>query len=450
MDLNLSNLLISVPHWAIILSSLLFAFVITYTVIPSIIAVSHAKGLFDTPNKRKSHLHSIPTLGGAAVFLGMLLPTTIFGSQDFDHELKYIIAGLLILFFVGIKDDILVISPKKKFISEIFAIGLIVFLGNIRISSFHGFLGIFEIPYLLSVLFSIFVFIVIINGFNLIDGIDGLASAIGIITISTLGVWFILVKDYAYAAFSFSTVGALMAFFRYNVFSRNNKIFLGDTGSLIIGLTVSIFAVKFLEGNLIHHIGSVFESAPAIAFGVLIVPMIDTLRIFSIRLFSGKSPFTPDRNHIHHKLLDMGLTHLKATIVIVGFNLLIIALSLSLSHLGNMKLLAIILPLSIILTSIPSAILRYRDRIYLSKIGLIGDKSWIIPETVTNFSRYYVDKKLISKGDQIDKEHQKQIDLEPVLHETFLRLSGESSPIEFEEVHKIETEEAHKIEHYLD
>ncbi len=400
MDLALGNLLISLPNWIVILSSLIFAFAITFTVIPSIISVSREKGLFDDPDERKLHTHSIPTLGGAAVFLGMILPTAIFGNQEFDHEFKYIIAALLILFFTGIKDDILVISANKKLISEIFAIGLVVFLGNIRISNFHGFLGINELPYVLSVLFTIFVCIVIINGFNLIDGIDGLASGIGIITISTFGVWFILAKEHAYAAFSFATVGALMAFLRYNVFSRTKKIFLGDTGSLIIGLSVSIFTIKFIEGNLGYHLGSIFESAPAIAFGVLIVPLIDTLRIFSIRIFAGKSPFKPDSNHIHHKLLYLGLTHINATLIIVGFNLFIIALSLSLSHLGNTLLLAILIPISILLTSIPSTILRYRNKAFFTRVGLLGDKSWIIPETLSHLSRYSVGKKTSLENEQ--------------------------------------------------
>ncbi len=427
MDLSVSNIVISLPCWIVLLSSLLFAFAITFTVIPSIISVSYKKGLFDYPDERKSHTHSIPTLGGAAVFLGMILPTVIFGNQVFDHELKYIFAGLLILFFVGIKDDILAISARKKLISEIFAIGIIVLLGDIRISNFHGFLGINELPYVLSFLFSTFVFIVIINGFNLIDGVDGLASGVGIITISTFGVWFILIEDFAYAAFCFATVGALIGFFRFNVFSKNNKIFLGDTGSLIIGLTVSIFAIKFLEGNLVHEVGNIGLSAPSIAFGVLIVPMIDTLRIFTIRIFAGKSPFSPDHHHIHHKLLDLGFTHIHVTSIIIGFNIIIIAISLSLSHLGNMKLLAIIIPLSMAIASIPSTILRYRDRKYFSKIGLFGDRSWMIPETLSNFSRYSIGKKELLKNEMGFKNRSIPKKLEPVLRETFLKYKGNVS-----------------------
>jgi UDP-N-acetylmuramyl pentapeptide phosphotransferase/UDP-N-acetylglucosamine-1-phosphate transferase len=379
----------------------------------------------------------------------MIIPTAFFGTVVFEHELKYIIISLLILFFIGIKDDILVISPRKKLIAEIFAISIVVILGDIRVSSFHGFLGIDVIPYVISIVFTIFMFIVIINGFNLIDGIDGLASGVGIFTMLSLGIWFLLIKDYSYAAFCFSTVGALLAFFRFNVFSRKNKIFLGDTGSLIVGLVVTIFVVKFLESSLKESFASIYQSAPAIAIGLLIVPLIDTLRVFTMRIIQGISPFKADRSHIHHRLLMLNLNHRTSSFIILGFNLFIILLSLALRHLGNIKVLLIILPLSVFLTSIPSLILRYRERRRISQHRYLGENSWILPSTIVDsivslkmrnskkhrpeksFYAYDGGKRSLNNG-----RHSLE-DIEPMLVDTYLRYISESEEIEPAEIEEV-------------
>lgn len=384
MIIEIGNIDLFFPNWMIIVVSFLLSFSLTYIVIPSIIRVSKEKGLFDQPDPRKSHTLLIPTLGGSAVFIGMIIPTVLYGDLNFEHDLKYIICCLLILFFIGIKDDILIISPRTKLIAEIFAIVIIVILGDMRVTSFHGFLGLKEIPYFVSIVFTIFMFVVIINGYNLIDGIDGLAAGVGIITISSFGAWHLLIRDYSYAAFCFSSIGALLAFFLYNVFGKKNKIFLGDTGSLIIGLIITIFTIRFLESSLSERVASIYLSAPAIAIGILIVPLIDTLRVFTIRIFIGKSPFSPDRFHIHHQLLSLGFNHLKSTLIILAFNLMIIIISFSLRHLGNIKLVLFIVPLSAVITSLPGFFIRYRDRGLLKKLDLLGEKSWIVPNTFTH------------------------------------------------------------------
>ncbi len=439
MIIELGTYRFNFPGWIVILASFIIAFGVTYIVIPSIIKVSREKHLFDQPNSRKSHTSAVPTLGGAAVFLGLVLPTTLFGDLSFEHELKYIITGLLILFFTGIKDDILVISARKKLIAEILAISIIVILGNIRVTSFHGFLGIEEIPYIGSILFTIFMFVVIINGFNLIDGIDGLASGVGILTISCLGIWFILIGDSSYAAFSFSTVGALAAFFRYNVFSKMNKIFLGDTGSLIIGLIISIFTICFLESNLTSSIGAMHLSAPAIAIGLLIVPLIDTLRVFILRLIVGKSPFTADRFHIHHRLLRLDFSHLHSTLLLLGFNLFIIVLTVLLRHLGNIKMLLIVLPTAVFITSIPGFFIRYKDRKILHQLQILGNKTWILPITFTNTiisRRERIGRANALEGSTFPKGQPARRVIEPVLHETFLKYKDDTDftePAELEE-----------------
>ena len=385
MSVEIGPATLNIPGWIILIISFFLAFTITCITIPSIIKISGLKSLFDKPDKRKSHSSEIPTLGGTAVMFGMLVPTTLFGGRDFGHELKFVVVGLLILFFIGIKDDILNISASRKLIGEIFAIAVVAILGNIRITSFNGFLGIEEISYVASILFTILVFVVIINGFNLIDGIDGLATGVGMLTISVLGTWFLLIGDHPYAAFCFSVTGALMAFFLFNVFGKSNKIFLGDTGSLILGLTVSVFTVRFLESSLTASIVSSEFPAPVIAIAILIVPLTDTLRVFTLRLLAGRSPFKPDRSHIHHKLLLLGFNHLQSTVMIMGFNLAVILLAVALRHLGIIRLLWVVFITSFLVTSIPGLVFRYRVRTVITRVIPLGNTSWVLPLTFRTF-----------------------------------------------------------------
>jgi hypothetical protein len=285
---------------------------------------------------------------------------------------------------------------------------------------------------------------VIINGFNLIDGIDGLASGVAILTTVSLGLWFLIIKDYTYASFCFSASGSVLAFFRYNVFSRQNKIFMGDTGSLIIGLVVTIFTIKFMESNLTESFGSIHQAAPAIAIGLLIVPLTDTLRVFSIRIARGVSPFKPDRFHLHHRLLDLGFNHRESAFMILGFNLLILILSISLRHLGNIRMLLITLPLSVVITSVPGVFIRYRERRFLGQLELFGDKSWILPITLINT--------ILSRQARVGRHHQtlgrgkgpdpaglpkgfpRLKDLEPILPDTYLRFNPEKEAEEPAEI----------------
>jgi UDP-N-acetylmuramyl pentapeptide phosphotransferase/UDP-N-acetylglucosamine-1-phosphate transferase len=424
MLFEIGNFNITLPIWITIISSMIFAFLLTATVIPSIVEISRKKRLFDKPDSRKSHIHEIPTLGGAAVFIGLIMPTTLFGGVTFGHDLKFIIVGLVLMLYLGIKDDLLEVRASKKLLVEIFAIAIVAILGDIRITSFHTFLGIGELSYTISILFTIFTFIVIINGFNLIDGIDGLSAGVGILSTSTLGTWFLMIGDSAFAAFSFSTAGALLALFLYNVFGKKNKIFLGDTGSLILGMVVTIFTVKFLEGSLTETIAEIYESAPSIAIGILIIPMMDTLRVFTLRILVGKSPFKPDRFHTHHKFLILGYNHLKTTLIMLAFNLGVILLSGSLRHLGNIKVLAIIIPASLALTSIPGLIFRFRVRRFLIRLNILGGLSWILPITFTNLLISHVPGIKYSNSQYLDEAEGTSVekkDLDRILFNAYLK-----------------------------
>lgn len=317
------------------------AFLITWYAIPTVVNVAHAKLLYDVPNGRTSHVKATPMLGGIAIFAGLVLATILFSIDGFGQELKYIIGGLTILFFFGIKDDILVLDPKKKLAAQIVAALIVAVLGDIRITNLHGFIGIHEIDYIYSICFSVFLFIVITNGFNLIDGIDGLASGIGIVTSLTFGLWFALSGHVSYGVMCFALTGALSAFFYYNVFSKKNKIFLGDTGSLILGLAMAIFTIRFMEYE-VHATGSFkVASLPAVTFGILIIPMFDTLRVFTLRILQGRSPLSADRQHIHHRLLDMEFSHIQVTLIMLGINLFFIVMSISLQFIGNIYLILI-------------------------------------------------------------------------------------------------------------
>lgn len=328
------------------------AFGITWVTIPSVINISRLKNLYAAPNNRTSHFNSIPTLGGIAVFIGLVLSTVIFAGPYFKFELKYIFAGLLIVFAIGIKDDILIIDPVKKLAGQIFAIVLIAVFAGIRITNLYGLFHIGQLPYVASILLTVFVFIVIINGFNLIDGIDGLASGIGILTSSVFGIWFWMTGYMACTILSFSLAGTLTAFFYFNVFSKTNKIFLGDTGSMIIGFVMGVLACRFLQFESLAQGSTAIPSAPTVVCGVLIVPLFDSLRVFVLRVKQGNSPFKADRQHIHHRLLQLGCTHLEATLILIGVNIFFIVLSYMLRGIGIVWLMGLIVALACVMSYI--------------------------------------------------------------------------------------------------
>lgn len=337
------------------------SFLITYLSIPTLVKVAKAKNLYDVPGLRKSHKNSTPTLGGVAIFAGTLISASIFTNSANLHDFKYIIAAITIIFFIGIKDDILVIAPNKKLIGEFFAAIILVILADIRITSLHGFLGIYEIPYITSILLTLFVIIVILNGINLIDGIDGLASGVGIIAASTFGIWFYLIGQYQYVIISVALIGSLLAFIRFNIYQGSYKIFMGDTGSLIIGLILAIFAIKFNQLNTATIANEYASfSTPAVSIGILIVPLFDTLRVFFIRIKEKRSPFSADRNHVHHRLLKLGYSHLGATARILIVNILFIAFVFLFDKWGIYKLMFSILVLASGFSYIPSIILKSR------------------------------------------------------------------------------------------
>ncbi len=340
------------------------AFLLVVISIPVIVTISHEKHLFDQIDERKIHKHKIPALGGVAIFIGFIVSTIIAtNGQSFD-ELRFIIAAIILLFFIGLKDDLITVSNYKKFIIQVFAALLLIFLGNIRLSNFHGFLGLYEVGYFLSFSSTLFVMILTINAYNLIDGIDGLASGLGLMGAATFGVCFLMADEMQYAILSFALVGSLLGFFIYNVFGVKNKIFMGDTGSLVIGITMAAILIKFNQFDSSTALPQVLQNAPALSFAVVIIPLVDTLRVFAIRMKHRKSPFAPDTNHVHHRLLRLFGSHIKVTktILIVNGLFFLVALTLNYYSLNiNLQFLILIL-LALFVSYIPFVMIKNRKK----------------------------------------------------------------------------------------
>lgn len=315
----------------------LTAFIVVLYSTPALIKVAVLKRLIDTPSEeRKIHKRSVPTIGGIIIYAGTLFAYALWFHIDEDiyphvlkavTEFKLIIATSLILFFVGVKDDIIGTAPVKKLFAHIVVALILVLMGDIRITSLHGIFGVNEIPQWGSVFLSIFTYVVVVNAFNLIDGVDGLASGIGLLSCLAFGTWFIFANEFGYAALSFALAGALSGFLIFN-FSPA-KIFMGDSGSLVIGMFVCVLAIKLIEYP-ISALDSfwVHVSKPVFTISALAYPLMDTLRVFIIRAVKGQSPFVADRNHIHHKLLDCKFSHAKTVIIIYIFSILTIAASI--------------------------------------------------------------------------------------------------------------------------
>lgn len=311
--------------WIVLAFVLGFGFCILS--IPSILFVSHDKRLMADPEERSSHQHSTPTLGGVAIFISIMLVITFIGAFLDTRTLLLIMGAITILFFFGLKDDLARISSGTKVLGQLAAILLLVVFTDTRILSFSGVFGIETLPYSLSIAFTVFVFLLLINAINLIDGIDGLAGSVGAVCCLVLGIFFFERGNTSLATLAAALLGALIGFLRYN-FSVSKKIFMGDTGSLVIGYILAFLCVSFvnLEQSTIYN--SDIHITPILTFAIVFYPIADTTRIFFLRVFKYKrNPFIADRNHIHHHYTNLGYSHKKSTFFIVGINLFIISLA---------------------------------------------------------------------------------------------------------------------------
>lgn len=320
------------------------SFIITFLAIPVVIQVAEKKKLYDIPDERKLHTRLVASLGGVGIFGGFILASLLSIQGYQNPEFQYFFAAAIIIFFLGLKDDIMILSASKKFVGQIIAASILIHLGGIRLDSMHGLLGFNELPEGFGLALSYLTIIVVINSFNLIDGVDGLAASLGVLTMTIFGAYFFAIDYQAYALMAFAMAGSLVAFLIFN--HSPAKIFMGDSGSLMIGLINSILVIKFINVSNTPFVTVPVQSAVAVGFAILLVPLLDTLRVFGIRIFKGRSPFTPDRNHVHHLLLDSGLNHAAVTFTCVGLNIGFIVLAWTGKSIGPNYLLFIILALS--------------------------------------------------------------------------------------------------------
>lgn len=294
------------------LISFVTAFTVTLISIPPIIALIKKYRLFDVPNERKEHQAPIPTMGGIAIFLGMMISLLLWFPFHYENAQVAFFFSVITLFGLGIMDDLRDLSATYKFIIQI-GLAFLVALAGIRITSLDGLLGIGELPLVSQYFLTVLGIVGITNAFNLIDGIDGLAGGLGFMSLVTLGLFLTLAGDSNTALIAFTMAGGIMAFLYFNF--NPARIFMGDTGSLVLGFVVAVLSIRFLQVNQ-AAVKPIIDHAPSFVLGIVLIPLFDTLRVFATRIWHGKSPFVADRIHLHHLLTNQGFSHAFTTRII--------------------------------------------------------------------------------------------------------------------------------------
>ncbi len=339
-------------YWLLIdLSVLICVMLLTGIIIPQILLIAFRKNLFDEPDPRKIHKAEVPRLGGIAFFPSIMLAFfLLYGFGILADEkllvpylyrnlqpICFISSGAILLYLTGMADDLVGVKYRAKFIVQIISAALII-TGGIEINDLHGFLGIDRLPESVAIPFTILLIVFIINAINLIDGIDGLASGLSAIACAFYAFVFIRAELYLFSALAVAALGTLIPFFIYNVFGnpqKQRKIFMGDTGALTIGLLLSVMCIRIcqIEGN------SDGVNYSVIAFAPLLIPCLDVVRVYLHRIKAHRNPFLPDKTHIHHKLLALGMRQRMAMMTIIGCSALWTAANYLISPYVNITLL---------------------------------------------------------------------------------------------------------------
>lgn len=313
------------------LAALVCALGLGLFVMPQIIYIANRKRLFDLPdNERKLHEgRTVSNLGGIGIFFAYIVAASIFMQPAIFDRWNFIVASSLLFFFTGMADDLIALRAMKKLSAQLVPTFIIVFLGDVRIESFHGIFGIYELPYLLSTALTVSLFLFFTNAFNLIDGINCLAGSMGVLYMGLLGTLLSLCGQPGAACLAFSIVGATLGFLKFNLTPA--RIFMGDTGSLLLGFTIIVLTVIFVQeysatapvAALVHTP----EATYTIAVGILSFPLFDCFRVFFSRMRKGNPPFKADRTHMHHYLLDLGYSHLQSVAILLAGNIFMIGLA---------------------------------------------------------------------------------------------------------------------------
>ncbi len=357
-----------IKGWPAILLAFVGAVSITWYYLPKVLKVVNERHLSDKPGKHKIHKKEIPTLGGIGIFAGFIFGF-LMGVNGYMHYVSYFTAGAMLLFFIGVKDDLVYINPWKKLAAEVGTALIIALFTDLHFTSLHGFLGIQSLPVWVYYFITVFIIVLIINALNLIDGIDGLAASIGIIASVAFGIWFFLSGDYGYTIMAAALLGALIVFLFYNISDGPKKIFMGDTGSLVIGFTMAVFAIRFNEIDAAGRSFYDLQSTPAVSIAFLIVPLYDTLRVIILRFHNHQSFFVADNRHIHHMMLRAGFTHKRATLYISIFSILMIALALLLDGIGILWLGLVLLAICGIATTVLTEVVKRKEAVAAATAG---------------------------------------------------------------------------------
>lgn len=307
----------------------LVSFLCGWIGMPIVIRIAKAKGFVVRPNKRMSHTGEVPNIGGLNICFSFLLTYLLFEFDQMSQN-QFFLIGLFAIMAVGFIDDVLVLTPLAKLLGETLAGIALIGFADIRITHLHGIFGIGEIGIIPSYILSLFILIAIINAVNLIDGIDGLASGLGILYCLFFAIYFGLVGERAWSFLAICMVGSLAVFFIFNVFGNREKIFMGDSGSLLLGYLLTAFVFHFCHINAYQQVPEIYHmvAAPSVAICVLTIPIFDTIRVSLTRMKQHRSPFQPDKNHIHHLLLRTGLNHIQTTCILLSISLLFIGLGI--------------------------------------------------------------------------------------------------------------------------
>jgi len=343
---------------ALQLAASITAFVIAFLTVPVIIKYSLRKNLVDIPGRRKIHKKVTPSMGGIAIFLGFFVSSLIWVDMHDWVNIKFILVPLSAIFFIGVRDDLVPLRWIHKLLGQLMAASLLIFLYDLRIISFYGMFGIYELPGIISYGITFLTIIVITNSYNLIDGLDGLAGTIAITSLAAFGIWFFLAGDPIFSILSFSMLGSILAFLIFNW--EPSEVFMGDTGALVIGMMLAILAIHFMDSNfkLPNATTFKFQGSVGTASCFLIVPLIDTLRIIILRLAKRQSPFRPDKGHIHHSIMRLGVSHARTTIILGILQLFYIGLAVLFRQFSDRYILTGVIFLSVLLSIILDRLLR--------------------------------------------------------------------------------------------
>lgn len=320
----------------------LTSFFVSLLLLPIIISVSRKKNLFDSPGGRRIHKKVTPSLGGIAIFFGFVIGSIVWTESQDNKRLFEILCVIAIPFIIGFLDDLFHLKPLMKIISQALAATLIFFILDVRLTSFYGLFYGAAYPEFIGFFFTLFSVILITNSFNLIDGIDGLAATFALVVLMFLGTWFHFANDYHYSLLCFALSGGILAFLFMNW--EPSKIFMGDTGSLIIGMMLSILSIEFLNINysLPQNSEIKFESSVGTLIAILIIPLADTIRVVIVRLYKGVSPLTPDKRHVHHALIRLGNSHRFAVSILCLVHIFFISIAIGFRTYSNVFVISIV------------------------------------------------------------------------------------------------------------